>query len=322
MANDELLSQQEIDALLDHSEAADASSDDEVTTRPYQLGREQGRSRGRLPTLEMIAERFARCLSDSLAELFGCSFEVGPASIATQNFGDFCQSAQLPVSLSVCTYEPLSGSGLLAIDAVLVHQWVDQYFGAGGNATQRQLQQFSPTELRVIERVRERLFRDWDDAWQDVLPIATTLTDVESNPHLLNNFAAGDLLTCVSFAIGFGDCGGTVTIGLPSKGLEEHRTLLDGPGQRDAKDLDSHWQPRLTQALLDAEVSLDCQIATANVQVGDLLKLQVGDVLQASVPENHHAYVENVPLFTGKLGEAAGKLALEVKSTRLLGDRP
>ena len=322
MADEELLSQQEIDALLDHNEQAGDGDAEEVAARPYQLGREQGRNRGRLPTLEMIAERFARCLTTSLSGLFRCQFSVGPASVQTQSFADYCQGAVLPVSLSVCSFEPISGPGLLAIDATLVHQWVDQYFGAGGNASQRQLQQFSPTELRVVERVREVLFSDWNDAWQDVLPIKTVLNDVESNPHLLNNFAATDRLTCIGFAVSFGECGGTITIGLPDKGLEEHRALLDSLGQRDAAALNALWQPMLAESLLEAEVALSCQIATADVQVGDLLKLSVGDVLQAKVPEQHHAYVENVPLLRGKLGESAGKLALEVKATLSQGDYP
>lgn len=320
MADDELLSQQEIDALLDHSEENAETESDAVAARPYQLGREQGRSRGRLPTLEMIAERFSRCLTDSLAALFRCHFEVGPASVQTQRFSDYCQGAQLPVSLSVCTFAPISGAGLVAIDATLVHQWVDQYFGAGGSATVRQLAHFSPTELRVIDRVREHLFNDWNVAWQDILPIQTELTDVESNPHLLNNFAATDLLTCVSFNISFGECGGAITIGLPNKGLEEHRALLDSLGQRDAGVQGAPWEPRLTESLLEAEVALNCQIATASVQVGDLLKLQVGDVLQAKVPEQHQALVENVPLLRGKLGESAGKLALEVTATISQGE--
>lgn len=321
MADDELLSQQEIDALLDHSDEQPEASGDQAAARPYQLGREQGRSRGRLPTLELIAERFARHLATSLTDLFRCSFEVGPGAVATQSFGDYCKTAQLPVHINVCTFEPIAGYGLLALDAGLIHQWVNQYFGGGSAVSQRALQHFSPTEMRIVERVRENLFKDWNQAWQDVLPVQTQLLDVESNPHLLNTFAASDLLTCVSFAISFGQCGGTLTVGLPFKGLEEHRALLDSVGQREGTTPNVAWQPRLTEALLDAEVALNCQIATARLLVGDLLNLKVGDVLQAQVPEVHQAFVEKVPLIRGKLGESAGKLALEVQLSESSGKR-
>lgn len=312
MADDELLSQQEIDALLDHSDEPEPVTDGRSDVRPYQLGREQRPSRGRLPTLEMISERFARELTESLRGLFRVGFEVGAGGVETRTFADYCESALPPVSLNVCRFEPLSGCGLLAIDAPLVHGLVDLYFGGAGG-TERASSKFSPTELRIIARLRERIFGCWDAAWADILPLQTTSVDEESNPHLLNAFAAGDLLTCVSFSLVHEELAGMVIVALPYKGLEVHRSLLDSLGRVDGEDDGEPWRPRLANALLDAKVPVRCRIAMAELRLKDLMTLKPGDVLDAEVPPYHQAYVESVPVFEGKLGESSGKLALELK---------
>ncbi|MGI9328707.1 MAG: flagellar motor switch protein FliM [Pseudomonadales bacterium] len=314
MADDELLSQDEIDALLAHGDDDAASDTGGVDARPYQLGREQSPSRGRLPTLEMIAERFARRFAETLREIFRQDFEVGPGGVDTRVFADYCQDAVLPVNLTVCSFDPIAGAGLLALDASLIYQLVDRYFGGSGSETARQGMHFSPTEQRVVHRVRERLFSDWDAAWQDVLKIHTSISEEESNPNLINAFAANDLLTFVSFVIRFGDASGRVVVALPYKGLEAHRAILDSLGHKESAELAQQWQPRLAEALLDAEVSVRCQIASTEVRLREVLNLKAGDILQADVPAFHQAYVDNVPLFKGKLGESAGKLALEFQS--------
>ncbi|MEM1437086.1 MAG: FliM/FliN family flagellar motor switch protein [Pseudomonadota bacterium] len=313
MADEELLSQQEIDALLNHSggdEDVEPGARDDV--RPYQLGREQHPSKGRLPTLEMIAERFARELGDELRDLFRVSFEVGASGVETRSFADYCDSTRPPVSMAVCRFDPLAGSGLLAIDATFIHGLVDLYFGGDGSSN-RTRDQFSPTELRIVNRVRERTFQCWDASWTDILPIRTTLVAEESNPHLVNTFAAGDLLTCVSFSLAHEALAGTMLLGLPYKGLEAHRPLLDSLGRTEGDDVGVPWEPRLTAALMDAAVPLRCQIATAQLQLKDLMALKPGDVLDAQVPPDHQAYVANIPIFKGKLGESSGKLALELR---------
>ncbi len=313
MADEELLSQQEIDALLNHTggeESAETGGQDDV--RPYQLGREQHPAKGRLPTLEMIAERFARKLTDALRELFRVGFEVGASGVETRSFADYCDSTRPPVSMAVCRFEPFAGSGLLAIDAAFIHGLVDLYFGGRGSS-ERHREQFSPTELRIINRVREQTFGCWDASWTDILPIQTTLLSEESNPHLVNAFAAGDLLTCVSFSLAHETLAGTMLLGLPYKGLEAHRPLLDSLGRTDGEDPAEPWAPRLTAALMDAPVPLRCQIATAQLQLKDLMALKPGDVLDAQVPPDHQAYVANIPIFKGKLGESSGKLALELR---------
>ncbi|MCH1487627.1 MAG: flagellar motor switch protein FliM, partial [Pseudomonadales bacterium] len=118
---DEILSQEEIDTLLHGVDGGDIDTDDafddgaDYTT--YDLTSQDRIVRGRMPTLELINERFSRYMRVSLFNLLRRSAEVTAAGVQVQKFGDYAQSLVMPTSLNLVRMQPLRGVSLFSVEA-------------------------------------------------------------------------------------------------------------------------------------------------------------------------------------------------------------
>ncbi|MDH3643470.1 MAG: flagellar motor switch protein FliM [Gammaproteobacteria bacterium] len=316
MADKEVLSQDEIDALLTQVDDDDLEADDALTVtdtevRPYDLTSQDRVVRGRLPTLELLGEKFARQLRTNLQQLLRYSVEVGAGGVQILNYSEYAATLYVPTSITVVKINPLAGHAMVALDAKLVFRIVDQYFGGDGKNITVEGRDFTPTEQRVIDRVLEVIYRDMADAWSDVLAISMETIGREINPTLVNTFAEDDVMMVSTFHIELESGGGEIHVSIPYAALEPYRELLDTSVRIDESELDHDWLPALQRRLLGSEVPLRCAVATKQVKLRQLLGLQAGDVIDVDMPEFHLVLANEVPAFYAKLGESRGNLALE-----------
>ena len=132
----DLLSQDEIDALL---HGVDDVEEEEVTQEPgdtsaleYDFSSQDRIVRGRMPTLEIVNERFARHLRVSLFNMMRRSAEVSINGIQMIKFGEYIHTLFVPTSLNMVRFRPLKGTGLITMEARLVFILVDNFLVATG----------------------------------------------------------------------------------------------------------------------------------------------------------------------------------------------
>ena len=88
----EFLTQDEIDALLHGSDDVDPSSsyqEDNHGIKPFDFGSQERIVRGRMPTLELVDERFARHMRISLFNMMRHSAEVTWIGVKMMKFGEY-----------------------------------------------------------------------------------------------------------------------------------------------------------------------------------------------------------------------------------------
>src|SRR5262245_26359382 len=85
--------------------------------------------RGRMPTLEMINDRFARLFRTNLYTLLRRSPEVAVNPIEMKKFGEYVHSLHVPTSLNMVRINPLRGTALVLLEPRLVFSIVDNFFG-------------------------------------------------------------------------------------------------------------------------------------------------------------------------------------------------
>src|SRR5580698_2537481 len=98
----EFLSQDEVDALLKgvNGEAEDAVEEiDSGGIRPYNLATQERIVRGRMPTLEIINERFARLLRIGLFNFLHRSAEVSIGPVRVSKYSEFIRNLVVPTNL-------------------------------------------------------------------------------------------------------------------------------------------------------------------------------------------------------------------------------
>ncbi len=318
MPDKDVLSHEEIDALLSNVEQDEGADPDNPTSvvKSFDLTEKSTPRHGRLPILEMIGERFARATRKSLQNLFRQTVDVGAAGLQSHSFEDYSKTLKIPASISVMELRPIGGHCLFVLSADLVDRFVDRYFGGLGEAVEQVSngREFTPTEKRVISRVRDLLCQDLCMAWQDILPLKHQLVTEESNPHLVNVYAQDDELLVVSYPVVFADVTGDLSLVLPRTGLAPYLGRLGAQGRTDEEPEDPQWQSTLEAALLDTEVEANCCVATQKVRLIDLMDLKPGDILDVDMPAWHELLVDNVSVLRGRLQEADGKLVIECGS--------
>ena len=311
----DLLSQDEIDALLHGVDDGDVETEPDFVAgeaRSYDLTSQDRIVRGRMPTLELINERFARYTRISLFNLLRRSADVAVGGIQIQKFGEYVHTLYVPTSLNMVKFRPLRGTALFIFDAKLVFKLVDNFFGGDGRHAKIEGREFTPTELRVVQMVLDKAFIDLKEAWKTIMPIDFEFINSEVNPSMANIVSPSEVVVVSTFHVELDGGGGDLHITVPYSMIEPIRETLDAGMQSDVDDIDERWIGALQEDINDARVTLNCKLAEREIPLRDILDLQVGDVIPIDMPETIQLTANGIPIFNAKTGSSKGNLALQI----------
>jgi flagellar motor switch protein FliM len=317
MAYEQQLSQDEVDALLQGvtGDTGAQSASPSVPQGPptYNLGTDERIVRGRMHTLEVINERFARHLRGALLTFMRRSADISVGSVQIQKYGDFIRHLPVPANINLMHLKPLRGTALFVFDPKLVFLVVDNLFGSDGRYHVRiEGRDFTQTEQRIIKRLLSLTLDSYGSAWQPVYPLDFEYVRSEMHAKLANIVAPNEVVINTTFQIEFGPIGGALNVCIPYSMIEPIRDLLSNPLQ-DEIEVDKRWVKQLSQQVQSAEVELRAHFLTLQSSIGQLLRLQAGDVLPVDIPETIIGKVNGVPVMECGYGTSNNHYALRVE---------
>lgn len=315
--SNEFLSQDEVDALLkgvvDEPEA-EAAPEPQGGVRPYKLGTQERIVRGRMPTLEIINERFARLLRIGIFNFMRRSPEISVAPVRVVKYSEFIRNLVVPTNLNIAAVKPLRGNALFIFEPTLVFIVIDNLFGGDGRFHSRvEGRDFTPTEQRIIQRLLAVVFDDYQKSWQNVHPLRFEYVRSEMHTQFANIATPTEVVIVSTFNVEIGSNGGAFHICIPYSTLEPIRDLIYSPMQGDHAEPDRRWNLMLQKRLQEADVELVANLASAELTVADLVKLKAGDVLPIDLGRTIEARVHGVPVLECGYGELNGRYALRVE---------
>jgi flagellar motor switch protein FliM len=314
----EVLNQDEIDALLKGVDtgavptATDEGPPNAGEVRPFDLATQTRLVRGRMPTLEMINDRFARLFRIGMFSMLRRTPGIGVAPVAIQKFSEYTQNLQVPSSLNLIRIAPLRGTALMVLDAKLVFAIVDTFFGGTGRYAKIEGREFTATEGRVIQMVLKQAFEDMVQAWNIIANINIEYTSSEINPHFATIVSPSELVVVSSFKIDLEAGGGDLHLTLPYSMLEPIRDVLDSGMQSDRMERDERWTQTLREEIEEAEIEITPVLGRASLTVGRLVDLKPGDVIPCDFDGNITLLAEGVPVARGSYGASRGQQAVKV----------
>ncbi len=317
MAINDLLSQDEIDALLhgvtegDIDTGADEFEEGEV--RGYDFTSEDRIVRGRMPTLEMVNERFSRHFRIALFNMLRRSAEISVGGVEMLKFSEYIHTLFVPTSLNMVRVKPLRGTALLVLDPKLVFIVVDNFFGGDGRYHAKiEGREFTPTEQRVIQILLNLAFADLHEAWAPVMKLDFEYVSSEVNPQFANIVSPTEVVVVSKFHIELEGGGGDMHVTMPYSMLEPMREILDAGVQSDRSDIDERWMVALREEVKSAEVELSSTLCEAQLTLRDLVNMKPGDVIPIEMPELVTLRAEGIPVFRGRLGVFDENLAIKI----------
>lgn len=311
----DILSQDEIDALLDgvDSGAVDTESAPPPpgSVQSFDFAQQDRIVRGRLPTLEMVNDRFARHFRTNLFNVLRKTCEVSVLGVKMAKFNEYVHSLAVPTNLNLIRVKPLRGTALMVFEPRLVFTVIDNFFGGDGRFHARiEGRDFTPTENRVIQIVLQEAFQAAVEAWTPVMKLAFEFVNSEINPQFANIVSPTETVVISRFHVELDGGGGEVHLTMPYAMVEPIRELLDAGVQSDRVEHDERWINSLREEVLDAEVELNSVLTETRISIGDFVQLRPGDVIPIDLPDRVVVFAEDVPVFRGRFGTAAGNNAV------------
>ena len=316
------LSQEEVDALLEgvtgesQKEVEEAAQKGEV--RAYDMSSQERIVRGRMPTVEIVNERFARNLRLGLFNFIRRTPEVSVGSIAVQRFGAFLRELAVPTNFNIVAVRPLRGNGLIVCEPSLIFGVIDTLYGGNGKfQTRIEGRDFSATEHRVIGRLVNVIIEEYKKAWKGIYPIELEFQRSEMQPQFANIATPSEIVISTSFQLEIGEIAGSIHFCIPYATLEPIRDVLYSSTQGDSIEVDRRWVNVLKREIQAVEITMVAELARTNTTVEQLLAMKAGDFIELDRAPHIQATVDGVPLFECQYGTHNAKYAVRIdKSLR------
>ena len=315
--NQQILSQDEVDALLQgitgDSQTLEHAPVEAGGVRSHDLASAERIVRGRMPTLEIVNERFARNIRLGLFGLVRKTPEVSIGGVKLLKYSAFLREIVVPTNFNIVNVRPLRGAGLIVCEPTLVFAVIDTLFGGAGKYhTRIEGRDFSPTEQRIIARLVAVITTEYKKAWQGIYPLELEHQRSEMQPQFANIATPGEVVVTTSFTLEIGDTSGTIHFCIPYATLEPIRDVLYSAAQGDEAEPDQRWLDLMKEQLQSASVEVVAELAQAPATVEQLLSLKAGDFIELDLHPAIQAKVAGVPVFDCHYGTSNGKYALKV----------
>ncbi|MDT8446618.1 MAG: flagellar motor switch protein FliM [bacterium] len=317
----QVLSQDEVDSLLKGIAGGDSDEDfdmpdmDADAVIPYDLTSQDRIIRGRMPTLEIIHDRFVRMFRLTLSSALRKVVDISVRSTELIKFGEFLKTLPVPSSLNLFRMNPLRGNAILVLETRLVFTLIDIFFGGTGELeVKAEGRDFTAIEQKMVKRVVISALEDLQNAWKPVFPLQVAYTRTEINPQFVAIVPHSEVVVVITFDVEMGKAPMMLTICIPYSMVEPIRGKLDSGFQSDQNEEDHVWGKRFRDNLAEAEINLLVELGRTEISVRNFLSLKKGDI----VPLNHEASspldvkVEGVAKFRGFQGSYKGKQAIKI----------
>jgi flagellar motor switch protein FliM len=315
--SESFLSQEEVDALLEGVTGESQKTVEEAAehgeVRAYNISSQERIVRGRMPTMEIVNERFARNLRVGLFNFIRRSPEISVGPVAVQRYSAFLRELAVPTNFNIVAIRPLRGSGLIVCEPALVFGVIDTLYGGIGKfQTRIEGRDFSATEQRVINRLVDVITTEYKKAWKGIYPLELDYQRSEMQPQFANIATPSEIVISTSFQLEIGDITGAVHFCFPYSTLEPIRDVLYSSTQGDSIEVDRRWVTVLTREIQAAEVTLVAQLARADATVEQLLSLKKGDFIELDREPTIQATIDGVPIFECHYGTHNAKYAIRI----------
>lgn len=316
----QILSQEEVDALLRGIAGGDIETDIEDIHDPsavslYDLTSQDRIIRGRMPTLEMTNEKFARMFRTTLSSLMRKVISVNSMSVNMLKFGEFLKTLPVPTSLHLFRMEPLRGNAIFVMESKIIFTLVDILFGGTGKEFFKvEGREFTAIENSLIKKVVMNALVDLEKAWKALLDIKIQYQRSEINPQFAQIVPLTDVVVVVNFEIEVEYNTGIMSLCIPYASLEPIRDKLQAGFQSEQLEVDKVWAERFKQNLSLSKVDLVVELGKTNIKSRDVVELKKGDVipLDKYASDPLFVLVEGMPKFMCVPGIFKGSQAVQI----------
>ena len=310
------LTSEEVDALMEGLQASayevQADVADSSDVRAFQFGQDDLSLMGDYYALRLINERFARQARGVFLPMLRMQPRISPFPPEVKTFDEYCESIDNFMNLNISRMEELRGPMLLTLGPKFISTLTASFYGGSIYQPDQKRTEFTNTEERVIELIHDGLSECLSVAWTDLMPITLSHQGREVNPQFASFVDGSELVIICAFLIQLPN-GDSVNMDVvyPLQTLKPIATQLRSRMQSDRNDNVS-WRERMEHAILNIPLNVTAFLGKPVMSMGQLIRLQTGDVVPIQVNEGIELRVEDNPIFLADIGEVSGQAAVSL----------
>ncbi|WP_050614785.1 flagellar motor switch protein FliM [Bacillus testis] len=317
----EILSQNEIDALLSALSTGEMDADElkkeevENRVKVYDFKRALRFSKDQIRSLIRIHENFARLLTTFFSAQLRTYVQISVASVDQIPYEEFIRSIPKMTILNVFEVPPLDGRIVMEVNPNIAYAMLDRVLGGRGTSVNK-VDTLTEIETKIMSNLFERGFEHLQEAWATLADIDPILSEFEVNPQFLQMVSPNETVIVISLNTQIGEASGMINICIPHVVLEPIIPKLSVHYwmQTSQRDRLPHEREKLEKEVKNAKVSLVAEIGTADITVQDFLQLDIGDVIDLNTHLNSQfsLKVGGIPKFLGQPGKVGNKMAIQI----------
>ena len=322
----DVLDQSEVDALLAAvenggvdsvaQERGDRSSRLGKDVQPYDFKRPERVSKEQMRAIEGIHESFARNFGAALSGFLRTIVEVRVATTEQLTYSEFIYSLPNPTNFNLLRAEPLEGQICLEISPLIIYPIIDRLLGGANTELFIPQRPLTMIEERLVGRITDRALATLTESWAELVEVEFNITEVESNPHLVQIVAPNEIVIVIGFEIKVSGRAGTMSLCIPFNVIEPvmDKLVIQGWLAYQRQSAAEDKSEDIARGLGATFVNLAAYLAETTITVRELLALQSGDILQTTKPHNGEVIlqVEGENKFAGSLGRHKDHLAVKI----------
>lgn len=309
----DILSQEEIDALLEVVDEENVTPDDlensseildqrQITL--YDFKRPNRVSKEQLRAFRSIHDKMARNLASQISSVMRSIVEIQLHSVDQMTYGEFLMSLPSPTSFNVFSLKPLDGKGICEINPSIAFPMLERLLGGPGESYEGN-RDFSDIELNLLDTVLRVISTNLKEAWMPIIELYPLVEAKESSPNVVQIVAQNEIVVMVVMELIIGHTSGMINICYPVITLE---AVLPKLANRDLMLTETSARKsrnRELKALLGgAQIQVESVLGNANLTMSEILELQAGDVIRLDRAANDKTIlrVDGKDKYVGEIG--------------------
>lgn len=270
--------------------------------------------RGQFPVLERIHDRMLRNMADPLYGIFSREIELDQEPLSIIKFGEFVATLESPIVINIYRFDPLRSKALIIYNSELIFEMVENYYGghSSGEDIPDEDRELTQAEISTVDIASNCIIRSLEKSWQPIKKIKIEQIRTETSPQLLNVYTHDDLLIITKFKFSFGNEKSSFYIILPYLMIDPLREQLELGGSQSDQEYDPNWVNALKTELLGVSLNVSAELATKTMKLDEVKDWEVGDFISFEMSETVSMSIEDYPAFKVKAGVSNDKRSLQV----------
>lgn len=324
----DILSQSQIDALLNNLNSGDVSIDvmdkdgDDGKVKAYDFSSPKKVTRENIKLISGIYESYARIVSSYLTAVLRLFCEIEVEQIDESIFYEYNNALNDSVLMCVVDFvmpetKKSFGQILVNVSKPLAFSIIDKLMGGDGDDFKYE-RDFTDIELSILDNLLRQIMNQMQDAWQNTVPIAVEFNKIETNARFIQNIGYNDTVLLIVLDTVVKNLSDKITICIPTMTIDEifkksesvlrmGRKISEGQAEKDKE--------AIMEYLKASYLNVTGILGGTQLSLHDVLNIQVGDVivLDDKTDEDIILKVEEKTWFKGKWGVKRKRNSIKIK---------